>query len=135
MIQPIVLALGVHLLLPVADAVPTLDVGPVCRGIALQGGATGRDSATKSEVDSCLKSEQAMRDQIVKDWSTFAASDRTSCVTESRMGGESSYTELLTCLEMARDVRKMRNEPHDALGTPDIDTPGATAPSRPKKTK
>jgi hypothetical protein len=35
------------------------------------------------------------------------------------MGGESSYTELLTCLEMARDVRSMRAaEPQDALGTP-----------------
>jgi hypothetical protein len=26
------------------------------------------------------------------------------------MGGDSSYTELLTCLEMARDVRAMRKE-------------------------
>jgi hypothetical protein len=35
------------------------------------------------------------------------------------MGGESSYTELLTCLEMARDVRAMRAaEPQDAMGTP-----------------
>ena len=25
------------------------------------------------------------------------------------MGGESSYTELLTCLEMARDVRAMHS--------------------------
>jgi hypothetical protein len=133
MIQPFVLALGVQLLMPVADSVPTLDVGPVCRGIAQQGGATGRDSATKSEVDSCMKSEQAMRDQIVKDWASFAPSDRTSCVNESRMGGESSYTELLTCLEMARDVRKMRNEPHDALGAPEGEPPAA--PGRAKKTK
>ena len=29
-------------------------------------------------------------------------------MNESKMGGESSYTELLTCLEMARDVRAMR---------------------------
>jgi hypothetical protein len=26
------------------------------------------------------------------------------------MGGDSSYTELLTCLEMARDVRAMRQQ-------------------------
>jgi hypothetical protein len=26
------------------------------------------------------------------------------------MGGDSSYTELLTCLEMARDVRALRTE-------------------------
>jgi len=28
------------------------------------------------------------------------------------MGGEASFTDLITCLEMARDVRKMRI-PHD----------------------
>jgi hypothetical protein len=125
MIQPIVLALGAQLLLPVADTVPTLNVEPVCRGIAEQGGATGRDAATAKEKDNCIKSEQVMRDQLVKEWSTFAASDKTSCVNESKMGGESSYTELLTCLEMARDVRKMRNQPQDALGEPAIDAPAA----------
>jgi hypothetical protein len=47
---------------------------------------------------------------LVKQWSTFMPADKTSCVNESRMGGESSYTELITCLEMARDVRALRNE-------------------------
>jgi hypothetical protein len=117
MIQPIVLAFGAQLLIQVADSVPTLNVEPVCRGIAQQGGATGRDAATKQEQETCIKSEQAMRDELVKQWSTFSPTDRTSCVNESRMGGESSYTELLTCLEMARDVRKMRTEPQDALST------------------
>jgi hypothetical protein len=42
------------------------------------------------------------------------------------MGGESSYTELLTCLEMARDVRKMRSQPQDASGT---------APNKPVRAK
>jgi hypothetical protein len=32
------------------------------------------------------------------------------------MGGDSSYTELLTCLEMARDVRAMRNEQQQQQG-------------------
>ncbi len=35
------------------------------------------------------------------------AADKTACTNELRMGGDSSYTELLTCLEMARDVRTM----------------------------
>jgi hypothetical protein len=34
--------------------------------------------------------------------------DRTHCVNESPMSGESSYAELLTCQEMARDVRAVR---------------------------
>jgi hypothetical protein len=40
------------------------------------------------------------------------------------MGGDSSYTELLTCLEMARDVRAMRTEANTG-------TPGSKAPSAP----
>jgi hypothetical protein len=36
--------------------------------------------------------------------------DRAHCVNESTMGGESSYTDLLTCLVMARDVGTMREQ-------------------------
>ena len=119
MIQPFVIALGAQLVLTVADPVPTLDVTQVCTGIAQQGGVTFRDPSVQKEKENCIKSEQAMRDEIAKQWSSFAPADRTSCTNESRMGGESSYTELLTCLEMARDVRTMRaSEPEDALGTP-----------------
>ncbi len=48
------------------------------------------------------------------------------------MGGESSYTELLTCLEMARDVRTLRSEyEHGAQGAPGVPgAPGAAKPPR-----
>ena len=71
---------------------------------------TFHDPAIAQEKKNCLESEQATRDELVKQWSSFNAADKISCVNELRMGGESSYTELLTCLEMARDVRAMRNE-------------------------
>jgi hypothetical protein len=116
MILPKVLALGAQLMTPVADSVPVLNVQQVCEGIAQQGGVTFHDSAVGQEKKDCLESEQAIRDEIVKQWSSFAAADKVACTNESKMGGESSYTELLTCLEMARDVRAMRNEPRDALG-------------------
>ena len=35
------------------------------------------------------------------------------------MGGESSYTELVTCLEMARDVRALHKEAGDQKQTSD----------------
>jgi hypothetical protein len=108
MILPSVLALGAQLLVPVADGVPTLNVEQVCEGIAQQGGVTFHDPAIAQEKKNCLDSEAAIRDQLAKQWSGFAPADRTHCVNESVMGGESSYTELLTCLEMARDVRTMR---------------------------
>ena len=112
MILPKALALGLQLVMPIAagDGVPHLNVEQVCKGIAQQGGVTFRDPAIDQEKKNCLDSEQSIRDQLVKQWSSFSADDRTHCVNESVMGGDSSYTELLTCLEMARDVRAMRKE-------------------------
>jgi hypothetical protein len=55
-----------------------------------------------------VKSEQDTREQIKKEWSTFSTADKTHCVSLAKTGGESSYTELITCMEMARDVRKLR---------------------------
>ncbi|MGA8613601.1 MAG: hypothetical protein WB760_18405 [Xanthobacteraceae bacterium] len=110
MILPSALALGAHLVMPVVDSVPVLNVEPVCQGIAQQGGASFRDPAIAKEKQDCIQSEKEVRDELVKQWSSFSATDRVSCVSEARMGGDSSYTELLTCLEMARDVRSLRNE-------------------------
>jgi hypothetical protein len=110
MILPPALILGAHLIMPVADSVPVLNVDQVCQGIAQQGGVTFHDSAVADEKKNCLDSEQAIRDELSKSWASFAPADKTACTNESRMGGESSYTELLTCLEMARDVRTMRTE-------------------------
>src|ERR1700759_4571434 len=114
-----VFALSAHLVMPVSDGVPTLNVDQVCTGIAQQGGVTFHDSAIAQEKKDCLDSEQAIRDELAKQWSSFNGSDKVHCTNESRMGGESSYTELLTCLEMARDVRSIRAaEPQDAMGNP-----------------
>jgi hypothetical protein len=119
MILPKVLALGAQLMIPVVDSVPTLNVDQVCTGIAQQGGVTFHDSAIAQEKKDCLDSEQAIRDELAKQWSSFNATDKVACTNESRMGGDSSYTELLTCLEMARDVRSMHaSEPEDSLGNP-----------------
>jgi len=110
MILPTALALGAQLVLTVADSVPTLNVEQVCEGIARQGGVTFRDPAIAQEKKNCIDSENATREELVKQWPSFSGTDKVSCVNESKMGGESSYTELLTCLEMARDVRAMRKQ-------------------------
>jgi hypothetical protein len=124
MILPPAFVLGAHLLMPVADSVPTLNVEQVCQGIAQQGGVTFHDSAVGEEKQNCIDSEKAIREQLVKEWPTFAAQDKVACTDESRTGGEASYTELLTCLEMARDVRAMSsNEKGSATQIPPV--PGA----------
>jgi hypothetical protein len=110
MILPAVLMLGAHLAVPAADSVPTLNVDQVCEGIAQQGGVTFHDPQIGQEKKECIDSEQAIRTELVKQWPNFNASDKVACTNESRTGGDSSYTELLTCLEMARDVRTLRTE-------------------------
>jgi hypothetical protein len=68
-----------------------------------------------------VESEQAVRDELKKGWSTFNSDDKRHCIAETTMGGESSYTELITCLEMARDVRELRKQP-DSLSEQHIPT-------------
>jgi hypothetical protein len=127
MILPTALALGAQLILTAADSVPDLNVEQVCEGIAQQGGVTFRDPAIAQAKKNCVDSEQAIRQDLVKQWSNFSSADKTSCVNESKMGGESSYTELLTCLEMARDVRAMHKEEQGIASTP---SSGAAKPAR-----
>ena len=90
-----------------SDDIPTLDVRPVCRGIASQ--SELETGLQQTNFEECVKSEQATREQIKKEWSTFSTADKTHCVALAKTGGESSYTELLTCMEMARDVRQLHS--------------------------
>lgn len=113
MILPSVLALGAQLLTPVADGVPNLNVEQVCQGIAVQGGSSFHDPSIPKQKQDCIDSEREVRQELVKQWSKFPAVDRRDCVNESTMGGDSSYTELLTCLEMARDVRTLGHDQDD----------------------
>jgi hypothetical protein len=87
------------------DAYPKLDVAPLCHGVVAQSDLQeGLQSVT---FDQCMKAEQDDRNEMIKEWSTFSAEDKGHCIAEATMGGESSYTDLVTCLEMARDVRNL----------------------------
>ena len=84
-----------------SDEIPKLDVKQLCRGIASQATdplAGGEPTVT---FDRCMSGEQADREALKKVWSTFSGDDKKHCSAETKMGGESSYTELITCLEMA----------------------------------
>jgi len=98
-----------------SDDIPTLDVHPVCRGIASQSAL--EVGLQQTGFEQCVQSEQAVRDEIKKEWSTFSTADKTHCVALAKTGGESSYTELLTCMEMARDVRKLHSEADNSSGS------------------
>jgi len=100
--MPVLKAVFVGILtMSAADGVPNLNVQPSCKAAAE--GIIG----LKQDVDACLKSEQNVRGQLVQQWNQFLAEDRASCVRLATMSGGGTYTELLTCLEIKRDARKL----------------------------
>ena len=91
------------------NSVPLISVEQVCQGIANQD-VTFQDRGKAWVKKDCLDTEQEVRNKLAQQWANFHAADRKHCATEATMGGEASYTELLTCLEMARDVRKIHED-------------------------
>jgi hypothetical protein len=92
-----------------ADDVPVLQVEQVCHGIVDQSGGSLTVGDPKMAFDQCMAGEKNDRETLSKEWNTFTPDDKRHCTAETKMGGESSYTELITCLEMARDVRNLRS--------------------------
>ena len=113
-----------------SDDIPTLDVNPVCRGIASQ--SSLEVGLQQTGFEQCVQSEQTVREQVKKEWSTFSTSDKSHCVALAKTGGESSYTELLTCMEMARDVRKLRSEADKSSAAVPEGLPAPVAHRQPK---
>jgi len=83
--------------------VPRLEFAAGCRSTA------GSDTA---HLDRCMRDEQQARDKLATEWDKFPRGDRTQCTELARLGaGMQSYVELITCLEMADEARRL---PKDA---------------------
>jgi hypothetical protein len=104
-----------------SDQYPVLNVAPLCHGIV--GQSSLQEGLASVTFDECMKAEQADRETMIKEWSTFSSDDRTHCINEATMGGSSSYTDLITCLEMARDVRQLKSETAGSVSTQVVPAP------------
>jgi hypothetical protein len=78
-----------------ADEPPAFDIARNCNEETAGSGIGGPAACTKDETDA--------KDLLAKRWSSYGASAKKFCIGESSTGGEQSYVELLTCLEMATD--------------------------------
>jgi hypothetical protein len=76
-----------------ADGLPTYDIARNCNEETAGSTIGGPAACTKDETDA--------KNELEKRWSQFGASEKGFCVGESSTGGERSYVELLTCLEMS----------------------------------
>ena len=88
-------------------AAATLRVGPSCEAAGRGAVVLGRNK------EACLADETTAQDTLKQNWSKYVASDKSDCVGMVRTGGPASYVELLSCVEILRDARNIRNA--DAL--------------------
>ena len=95
------LALGVTTPSGAVDDVPTFDVGSSCR-------ASAKRAEAGADPNACIGQEHRARDELRRLWQNFTRDDKRGCVPLTTMGGNPTYTELLTCLEMSREVRILR---------------------------
>jgi hypothetical protein len=86
----------------VADDLPKFDLAPTCAAAAKYAISAGRDK------EACLDDEHTAENTLVQNWSKYNAADKTQCVGNVRAGGPASYVELLSCLEIMRDAKAIR---------------------------
>ena len=85
--------------MPVADSLPNFDVKKACREASIG-------------VDACITDEEAARQLLIDQWSSFPARDKASCAVELRTVDRSaSYIDLLSCLQIDADNRKPLTPP------------------------
>jgi hypothetical protein len=112
-----VLLLGLPAAAATADGPPKLDVTPSCNAASRGAIWAGRDK------ESCLADERAAEDTLTQNWSKFSATDKTQCIGNVKTGGPPSYVELLSCLEVMRDAKEIREA--DQLAAPPEQKPAA----------
>jgi hypothetical protein len=91
-----------------SQQVPNLDIAPVCRGIAAHPASPGESGGPDLSFKSCLSSELKVRRTLQRQWTHFSAASRAQCIADTT-SGLSSYTDLLTCLQVSRDLKQFHH--------------------------
>jgi hypothetical protein len=102
----------------VSNTTPKFDIARECR---FEGGST-------ADIDRCHQDEAEAFEQLKANWTQFVVADKSTCLAEATIGDVASYVELLTCLEMARDLKDTEDNPR-GLQTTDtmrLRVPGVT---------
>jgi hypothetical protein len=85
-----------------ADGPPKLDLAQTCDAVARFSLVAGRDK------EACLEDEHTAESTLAQNWSKYNAVDKTQCIGNVKTGGPASYVELLSCLEIMRDAKEIR---------------------------
>jgi hypothetical protein len=109
MFAPLAVPMFAAVVLVAAGGVPTFDVERSCRGAAVQ-------AVPGSSTEVCMRKEREARDNLESEWARFSPADKSTCIPPPTAGGGATYTELLTCLEITRDARALRERERSTTG-------------------
>jgi hypothetical protein len=91
-----------------SDEVPHLHVDQLCRGVARHSSDPIGGHHLPKSFEQCVQAEGTYRKELKREWAKFTSGDKKRCTVAAAKGGSSSYAELLTCLEMAHEVKNLR---------------------------
>jgi hypothetical protein len=104
------------ILIALTASVPNVEPQKICQSARMAALPEDQSSA----YDSCVRDEQAAREQLQKRWAQFSTAARSTCAEPA--ASMTSYVEMLTCLEMQSGVD---------FGTGVEPSPDASTPSPP----
>lgn len=90
-----------------AQAIPNLNIDPVCHGLGQQVFAPSERDGPDMAFNQCIQSEMATRRKLSREWSTFTPGEKSNFVATEMSAFLPIYTDLISCVEMARAARKL----------------------------
>jgi len=99
MILPLVLAAS-HIVL-VANQVPEFNINSGCQI------AAAAAVSPNSNLDVCRHDEFTARKKLGAEWNKYTSAQKARCTMLTQLGGDPSYVELRTCLEIAKIAKSL----------------------------
>jgi hypothetical protein len=88
---------------PLFGRVPELNVKAICK--ARSADAKISRSTPEQSVADCVRDEETQKQQLTPLWALTSAPIRSRCESDARALGTTSYLDLLTCIQMAVDMK------------------------------
>jgi hypothetical protein len=92
------LVLGIPFVVQTSDHIPNFRAERTCKALA--------ENVARSDhtYDDCLSAEKLAQQQLTPIWSSFSATIRARCSSQTIALGMNSYLDLLDCLQMAHEA-------------------------------
>jgi hypothetical protein len=88
---------------PAFGRMPELNVNAICK--AKSADAKILRSIPEQSVADCLRDEENKKQQLSPLWASTSVRIRNRCQSDARSLGTTSYLDLLSCIQLAEDVK------------------------------